>query len=358
MTRLYAANLAYTTLDLPISDAAVSFTVTDPTNFPDNAPFIVKCESEIMLVGAIDKPTRTFSSITRGYEGTTPASHAADTTISNLITAGYLNGMFQAIVDKLDTTGGSITGDLDITGVLSMVTSTATTASLDMNGNDLIAPVISGGSLKDAFDANDQILGKPVIKNYKETLVNLGNVGSTDIDMDLADGNVFMAQMNGDVAGINITNASSVNANSVTLSLLSSGSTFSLAWLAPVSVTSASTLVSASTADYSFNIATTSFSTQVEMGDIITVSGFLTTGTTANNDSFRVITATTAKITCDSTAIQTASASSNPVTITRRQEFFVGATIPDVPTAYTPKEFVFWSYADPTRWRISEVGEF
>lgn len=367
MTRLYAANLAYTTLDLPISDASVTFTVTDPTAFPATAPFIIKCESELMLVGAIDKPTRTFSSITRAYEGTTAVAHAAGATVSNVITAQYWNELYGDMASKYESTGGTITGDVDIIGNISATGSLALTgnitiatssASIDTNGGLLIDPVISGGVLLDAFDANDKVLGKPVIKNYKETLVALGNVGSSYITMDLSSGNVFTAQVNGDVSGIDITNASSLHANSLTLSLLSSGSTFSVAWMAPVSVTSASTLVSASTVDYSFNIATTSFSTQVALADIITVSGFLTTGTTANNDSFRVISATTAKIVCDSTAIQTAVATSNPITITRRQEFFTNATVPDAPTAYIPKDFTMWSYADPTRWRIAEVGEF
>lgn len=367
MARLYAANLAYTTLDLPISDASVSFTVTDPTNFPDNAPFIVKCGSEIMLVGAINKGTRTFSSVTRGYEGTVAASHAAAATISNVITAQYWNELYGDLAGKYNSTGGAITGDVgvtgnvDVTGNLGMtgnITMTSSSFSINAAGGRLNIPVISGGVLLDAFDANNQVFGKPVIKDYKETLVNLGNVGSTEINMNLNSGNVFRANVNGNVSGINITNASSLHANSLTLSLLSSASTFTLAWMAPVSVTSASTLVSASSDDYSFNIATTSFSTQVAMADIVTVSGFMAAGTTVNNDSFRVVTATTAKIVCNSTAIKAAAASSDPITITRRQEFFQGATVPDAPLAYIPKEFTMWSYADPTRWRIVEAGDF
>lgn len=364
MSRLYAANLAYTTLDLPISDAAVSFTVTDATNFPDNAPFIVKCESEIMLVGAITKLTRTFSSVTRGYESTVAASHAADTTISNVITAGYLNTMYTNIEDKYDSTGGSITGDVDITGDVTLTgnvtiaTSTDSTAAsiLDMSSHTIKDPVISGGSFLDAFDANDKVFGKPVIKNYKETVVSLNATGSTAaIELDLAEGNIFNVTQTGSIAGIDIVNYSTLGSEPITLDILSDASTYSIAWMNPYTVISASTKISASTADNSFNAASTVFGSNVQAGDIITVAGF-STGSSGNNDSWRVISRTTTKIIV--TDAVTTVAAGDSVTITRRQEFFTDATVPDAATAYIPKVFTIWSYGDPTRWRITEVGEF
>ncbi len=352
MTRYYAANLAYTTLDLPISDVATSFTVTDPLTFPDDAPFIVKCRSEIMLVGAIDKITRTFSSVTRGHEGTTRTSHDADTTISNIITAGYMTAMFDAIEGKLDATGGTMTGDLTIS------TSTGSTVAtiLDMDGHTLKDAVISGGSLLDAFDANDQILGKPVIRDYKESVVVINATGSTaPIELDLASGNVFKVTQTGAIAGINILNPSTVGANSLTMDILSNSSTHSLAWMAPYAVITTSNKVSAASADNSFNAASTVFGANVQMGDIVTVTGFTSAGV-ANNESWRVVSATNTKIVV-SDAVAT-KAAGDSVTITRRQEFFPEATVPDAPVAYIPKVFTMWSYTDPTRWRILEAGEF
>lgn len=378
MTRLYAANLAYTTLDLPISDASDSFTVDDPTNFPNDAPFIVKCESEIMLVGAIDKPTRMFSSVTRGYEGTTPAAHSADTTISNMITAGYLNGMFDAIEDKVDSTGGTITGDvnvkgnvtiepssgstsgevdLGVTGTITMSTSTESTAA-----GQIVNPIIKGGSLVNAFDANDQVLGKPVIKDYKETVVELNATGSTaSISLDLLEGNIFKVTQTGSIAGIDILNASTVGANSLTLDILSNSSTYTLAWMAAYSVITSSVKVTASTVDNSFNCSSTVFGDDVQIGDILTVSGFSSGSTsvdssTGNNDDWRVVSATASKITVSDDV--EGSTGGDSVTITRRQEFFTGTDVPDAPTAYEPKVFTLWSYGDPTRWKIIEVGDF
>ena len=381
MTRLYAANLAYTTLEFTINSTVTSFTVIDATNFPDNAPFIVKCESEIMLVGAIDKVTRTFSSVTRGYESTTAASHNAATTISNLVTAGYLNGMFDYIDGKVDSTGGAITGnvtiapssgstagltvgvtgDLTVTGDITIATSSGSTAAsiLDMSSHTIKDPVISGGSLADEFDANDKVLGKPVIKNYKETVVELNATGSTAaIALNLLNGNIFKVTQTGAIAGIDVTNASTLGANSLTLDILSNSSTYSIAWMAAYSVITGSTKVSASTVDDSFNCASTAFGANVEAGDIITVTGF-STGSSGLNDSWRVKSATTTKITVvdDSSAIVT-KAAGDSVTITRRQEFFTNTNVPAAPTAYTPKVFTLWSYKDTTRWRISEVGDF
>ena len=72
------------TLTAAITNAATSFTYTstgDPIGPSDSNPAHTRAEIEIdseqMLVTSINEGTNTYSSITRGWNGTTPAAHAA-----------------------------------------------------------------------------------------------------------------------------------------------------------------------------------------------------------------------------------------------------------------------------------------
>jgi hypothetical protein len=86
------------TLPSTINSSVTSFTVnsfssTASTPYWPDAPFKVQCESEIMLVGAYDRVNapNTFSSVTRGVDSTTAASHTSGKTvvrISPKLTAG------------------------------------------------------------------------------------------------------------------------------------------------------------------------------------------------------------------------------------------------------------------------------
>jgi hypothetical protein len=87
MPRLNSSNNAETTLAAAVSPTDTTFSVTDASLFP-NAPFRITINAEIMEVGAIDRGTNSFSSILRGQEGTTAASHNAGTAVQNRFTAG------------------------------------------------------------------------------------------------------------------------------------------------------------------------------------------------------------------------------------------------------------------------------
>jgi hypothetical protein len=95
MPRLKAANNAESTLNISITSTDATFTVVDASMFPA-APFRVTVDTEIMEVGAIDKPTNTFSSVTRGLEGTLATSHASGARVENRLTAGYLSELADA----------------------------------------------------------------------------------------------------------------------------------------------------------------------------------------------------------------------------------------------------------------------
>lgn len=106
MPRLKAANNAKTTLSQDINATATSFNVADGTLFPD-APFLASVDDEIMEIGA--KSVNTFSSVLRGQEGTTAASHLSGANVGNRFTAGTLAELAdQADVSNLAGVGRTI----------------------------------------------------------------------------------------------------------------------------------------------------------------------------------------------------------------------------------------------------------
>lgn len=86
------SNDAATTLNGAITNVAVSLVVASATKFPTAAPFRIRVENEIILVGAVSGTT--FSTLTRGVEGTTAAAHATAAIVEHVLTAGALEGAF------------------------------------------------------------------------------------------------------------------------------------------------------------------------------------------------------------------------------------------------------------------------
>ena len=150
MSRLKAANNVATTLASGINDTATSLTVASATGFPD-VPFRITihtgnpADGEIIEVGG--KSGTTFSSLLRGRESTVAASWSEGAMIEMLGTAGMYNELLESIEED---TSPKLGGDLD---------------------------------------ANDQIVGKPVIKDYAETVKAHGTDGGS-ITCNLEDGNV------------------------------------------------------------------------------------------------------------------------------------------------------------------------
>src|SRR5664280_1518036 len=77
-------NFAQTTLAAAITDTGgTSITVTSETSFP-STPFIASIDTEALLVGTVAGTTWT---VTRGYEGSTAATHLNGATIYHDISA-------------------------------------------------------------------------------------------------------------------------------------------------------------------------------------------------------------------------------------------------------------------------------
>jgi Tfp pilus assembly protein PilV len=82
---VYSGDSAYktdsptTTAQTALSSAGTSLTVASTSGFPASPPFRIKIDSEILLVNAVSGTTWTIS---RGFDSTVPASHAAGATVS------------------------------------------------------------------------------------------------------------------------------------------------------------------------------------------------------------------------------------------------------------------------------------
>jgi hypothetical protein len=82
------ANNAQTSLNGSITSSASSLTVNSAMGFPSQGTFRLLVDSELIIVGAVSGAT--FSSLTRGAEGTTAASHNSGATAIAVLTAGAL----------------------------------------------------------------------------------------------------------------------------------------------------------------------------------------------------------------------------------------------------------------------------
>ena len=78
--RNYSNTAVETFLAAGVNDSITSLTVNSASGYPA-APFTIRCETEIILVGA--KSGTTFSSLTRGFDGTTAASHSIGAVIEH-----------------------------------------------------------------------------------------------------------------------------------------------------------------------------------------------------------------------------------------------------------------------------------
>lgn len=371
MTRLYAKNLAYTTLVSDISSASTSLTLDDPSNFQSSTevPFKLSIGSEIIQVGAIHSTTGVCFNLTRGDEGTDASAHASGDTVANKLTADTINDMWADVAaavatvsNKVDSTGDTMSGDLNFNGneaqnaVLKNVKlSTASTigSGLDAQNQTISDAVLEGGSLRDAFDANDQIIGKAIIKDYAETPTTSTGVSGA-VSIDIADGNYQTLMITGNTNAMTINNPSSLAVTTLVLKVLPTGD-YTFTWLSPYTVVNASTTISASAADNSFNDSASGFAADVKAGDIITVAGFTAT---ANNTTWRVASRTDNKITISSTVGLTTEAAGQSVSITRSRTYFVNEEVPVAAAAYIPKVFVMWTEDAGERWYISEAGEY
>jgi len=99
------ANNAQTTLSAGMLIGDSFLTVTSAAAFPASGTFRVLIDSEIIVVGAVSG--NSFSSLTRGAEGTLAAAHSNGATVTAILTAGALR-QFQQDIAALLTLGPAV----------------------------------------------------------------------------------------------------------------------------------------------------------------------------------------------------------------------------------------------------------
>lgn len=94
------ANNPQTTITGAMGSGDSSLTVASASAFPTSGNFRVLIDNELILVGAVSGTT--FSSLTRGVESTTAATHSSGATITQVLSVG---GLLQLIADRIATVG-------------------------------------------------------------------------------------------------------------------------------------------------------------------------------------------------------------------------------------------------------------
>ncbi len=352
--KLRAGNRAFTTLVADINASVTEFTLDDASNFPSSGtgPFIATINDERILVASrvgnvctVATTGGTLGVNGRGYDGSAAASHDLGDTVSNKVTAAYVNNLWDEL--SVNSSGGSIGGDLTITGDLTVEGDASILGDITLTGSS------------QALDMAEATIKNAVFQSYVEKHVSVTPSTDKTLTLDLEEGNVFYATLSGEVDELVIDNPSTVHTNSLTLEMLLTAdysSAHYFAWQTPATIADASTIVSASTVDRSFNGAS-AFTNELAPGDIVTVTGF-STAAAANNDSWRVKSATVNKVVVvDDDDELVGVAAGSAITMTRRKEMFVGTVVPDFPEPYIPKTFTMYS-KDGVRWKVVEVGEF
>lgn len=139
MAYLQVTNRAETTLASSILAADVSLSVAagEGVLFP-SSNFAITIENERILVGS--RTTDTFSSLTRGYDGTTPADHASGVVVELRVIAKHITELqdgkrdivarVQSVTDAATVTPNADTNDaVDITALAQAVTIAAPTGT-------------------------------------------------------------------------------------------------------------------------------------------------------------------------------------------------------------------------------------
>lgn len=93
--RRYSNVAVITALNGAITAVATTLYVQNSTGYPI-APFSVQLENEVILVGA--KSGNTFSSLTRGFDGTAASAHADATEVEHVAIADDFNHRWQELI--------------------------------------------------------------------------------------------------------------------------------------------------------------------------------------------------------------------------------------------------------------------
>ena len=222
-----------------------------------------------------------------------------------------------------------------------------------LDGSTAIPLSMSSGTV-DASDitlstfTSGDIIGSS-IKRYTEPYVTISTTGGA-LTVDLSSGNVFKINMTSTITSIAYSGDSTSETVPFTLQFYPlSTATLTITGQTAYAVCTASTSLTA-TSSCGF---TGVFSTLIEAGDIIDVSGF---STATNNADWHVISATTAVIRVHGSSGLT-STSSTAGTISRRRDIFAGGSSGfSALTPYTPTAYVGYTF-DGDRFYMAAVGD-
>ncbi len=161
------------------------------------------------------------------------------------------------------------------------------------------------------------------------------------------------------IAEIKIIEASSNKYTGIELELMYAGEStaFSVGWMVSENVVVENALVSVESSIQTF-LAIGQMTENVNAGDDINVTGFVTTGSTLNNGLWRVVDANDnlIKVLDPDTNLATCS-TGDSITITRYKDYFNGGVTPDAPDPYEPVTYEMHSH-DGNRWKINTKGTY
>ena len=221
-----------------------------------------------------------------------------------------------------------------------------------LDGSTAIPLAMSSGTIANSTFSSGEIVDSS-IKTYTEPYITLSATGGA-LTIDLSSGNVFKINMTSTITSITYSGESTEETVPFTLQFYPlSTATLTITGQTAYSVCSASTALTG-TSSCGF---TGVFSTLIEAGDIIDVSGFTSTGSTANNKSWHVVSATTAFIDVYLSS-GVFSTTSTAGTISRRRDIFAGGSSGfTAPTPYTPTAYVGYTF-DVDRFYMAAVGDY
>jgi hypothetical protein len=184
------ANNAVTTLSLPITTTyATTVYVASVALFPAAGDFRILIDDELLLVTAVDAATNTFT-VTRGIEGTTPATHAVGSAVSQVLTAAGLLQFIEDSAVELSSEQLYEVQNLDAALAAKQDAGTATPAQLDAAAaivpDDIAVPQANKAAILNA----DAALAGSIVQRYGTTaalanVVPLAGEWVYDADLDI-----------------------------------------------------------------------------------------------------------------------------------------------------------------------------